>query len=75
MLLLATVADAHWNGLTVVAEAHPEHDQRDRIIEALGLLGEHLPRVDEETALQVLQVPDGEIVFPFTAHYPAPRPA
>ena len=47
--MLATVADPHWNGLTVVAESCPEHDRRDRIIEALGPLGEHSPSVDEET--------------------------
>ena len=35
MLLLATTADAHWNGLEVVTEPCPELDQKDRIIGVL----------------------------------------
>ena len=45
MLLPATTADAHWHGLKVVSESCPKPDQKDRIIEALGPLGEHLPGV------------------------------
>ena len=40
-MLLATVADAHWNGVKVVPESCPELSQKDRIIEALGPLGAH----------------------------------
>jgi hypothetical protein len=37
--MLATVADARWNGLSVVADPYPEHDQRDRIVVALSSFG------------------------------------
>ena len=71
--LLATVADAHWNGLEVVAESCPEHDQRDRILEALGPLGGHLPSVDEETLSRYYKYLTARLSFPFTANYPEPR--
>ena len=73
MLLLATPADAHyWNGLKVVAESRPELNQKDRIIEALGPLGEHLPSVDEETLSRYYKYLTARLSFPFTAHYPEP---
>jgi hypothetical protein len=72
MLLLDTIADAHWNGLKVFAESCPEHDQRDRIIEALGPLSEHVPSVGEETLARYYQYLTARLSFPFTATYPAP---
>ena len=73
MLLLATVSDAnsHRNDLTAVAEAHPEHYQRNRIIEALGS-GSHIPRVDEEPLARYYKYLTARLLFPFTAHYPPP---
>ncbi|MGD0899309.1 MAG: calcium-binding protein [Thermoguttaceae bacterium] len=70
MTLLATFADVHWNGLKVVAESPPEPAQRDRILEALGALGEHLPSVDEETLSRYYKYLRTRLSFPFTAHYP-----
>ena len=72
MHLLATVAEGDWNGLTVVTERQPEPDQRDRIVEALGPLGEHLPSVDEETLSRYYKYLTARLSFPFTAHYPEP---
>ena len=72
-MLLATVADAHWNGLTVVTESNVRHDQGERIIEALGLLGDHSPSVDEETLFRYYKYLSARLSFPFTAHYPEPR--
>ena len=72
-MLLATVADVHWNGLKVVAESNAKPDQRDRIIEALGPLGEHSPSVDEETLSRYYKYLSARLSFPFTAHYPEPR--
>ena len=69
---VATVADARWNGLKVVAESCAEHDQRDRILEALGALGEHLPSVDEETLFRYYTYLTERLSFPFTAYYPEP---
>jgi hypothetical protein len=72
-MLLATVAEARGNGLAVVAESCPEHDQKDRIIKALGPLGQHSPSVDEETLSRYHEYLSAELSFPFTAHYPEPR--
>ena len=72
-MLLATAANAHWNGLTVVVESCPEHDRRDRIIDALGPFGGHPPSVDEETLSQYYNYLSARMSFPFAAHYPEPR--
>jgi hypothetical protein len=69
--MMATVADAHWNGLKVVAESWPEHDQRDRILEALGS-GSHIARVDEESHTRYYKYLTEHLCFPFTVHYPEP---
>ena len=71
-MLLATVADAHGNGIQVVSESYQELNQEDRIIEALGLLGEHLPSVDEETLSRYYTYLTARLSFPFTAYYPEP---
>jgi hypothetical protein len=70
--MLATIADVHWNGLKVITESHPEPDQRDRILEALGPLGGHLPSVDGETLSRYYKYLTARLSFPFTAHYPEP---
>ena len=67
MLLLAT-ADTH-SGLTVVAESCRKSDQRHRIIEALGLLGEHLPSVDEDTHSRYYEYLSANLLLPFAAYY------
>ena len=72
MNLLATIADVRWNGLTVVAESCPEHDQRDRILEALWSLGGRLPSVGEETLSRYFKYLSAHLSLPFTAHYPQP---
>jgi len=69
---LTVAAAAHWNGLRVVTESYPKPSQRDRIVEALGPLGEHLPSVDEETLSRYYKYLTVRLSFPFTAHYPEP---
>ena len=71
-MLLATVADAHRNGIKVVRESYPQLNQQDRIIEALGLLGEHLPSVDEKTLSRYYKHLSARLSFPFTAYFPKP---
>ena len=72
-MLLATVADAHRNGVKVVPKSCPElSSQKDRIIEALGLLGEQLPSVDEQTLFRYYKYLMARLSFPFTAYYPEP---
>jgi len=70
--MLATVTNVHGNCLEVVAESNARLDQRDRIIEALGILGEHLPNVDEESLSRYYNYLSARMSFPFTAHYPEP---
>jgi hypothetical protein len=70
--MLATVADGPRNGIRVVPESYPEINQRDRIIEALGLWGGHLPSVDEETLFRYYTYLTERLSFPFTAYYPEP---
>ena len=70
-MLLANVADTHWNGLEVVAESSPEHDRKDRIAVALGPLGEQSPRVDEETLSRYYKYLSARSVIP--VHRSLPR--
>jgi hypothetical protein len=69
---LATVVDAHRSGIQVIHKSCPEIKQKDRIIEALGLLGEHLPSIDEETLSRYYKYLTAKLSFPFTAYYPEP---
>ena len=69
---LTTVVDAHRNGIQVVHESCRELNQKDRIVEALGLLGEHLPSVDEETLSRYYTYLTARLSFPFIAYYPEP---
>ena len=71
MLLLSTVADAHWDALEVVPESCPELNQTDRIIEALGSVN-HIPRVHEEPLSRYYRYLTEHLGFPFVAHYPKP---
>jgi hypothetical protein len=72
-MMLATFADTHWNGLKVVDDPCRKDDQKDRIVTALGPLGEHSPSVDERTLSRYCKYLSVRLLFPFTAHYPAPR--
>ncbi|MGO8690326.1 MAG: calcium-binding protein [Thermoguttaceae bacterium] len=72
---LAAIADVPRHGLTVVAESRPEHDRRERILEALWPLGEHLPGVNEETLSRYYKYLTVRLSLPFTATYPEPRTA
>ena len=71
MLLLATTADAYCNSLKLITEPCPELDQKDRIMEALGL-GNPIPWVDEETHTRYYEYLSANLSFPFAAYYPEP---
>ena len=73
MVLLAAVTKADSNCLKVVTKSHRKPNQRDRIIEALGPMRQHLPIVDEETLSRYFRYLTVTLSFPFTAHYPAPK--
>jgi hypothetical protein len=71
-MLLATVANVPRNDIKVGSESYAELNQKDRIVRALGLLGEHLPSVDEETLSRYYTYLAARLSFPFTAYYPEP---
>jgi hypothetical protein len=71
-MALTVAAAAHWNGPRVVTEPHRKPDQRDRIIEALGPLGECSPSVDDETLCRYYTYLSARLSLPFPAHYPEP---
>ena len=68
---LATIADAHWNGVKVVSQSCRELDRTDRISEALGS-GSHIPRVEEELLTRYYKYLSEHLDFPFIAHFPKP---
>ena len=70
-MLVATVADAHRNGVEVVSEFYPELSQKDRIIEALGSVS-HIPKVGEEPLVRYYKYLTARLSLPFTAYYPEP---
>ena len=70
-MLLATVVDAHRNGIQVVHESCPELDQKDRIIEALGSV-DHISRVGDESLSRYYEYLMEHLCFPFIAHFPEP---
>jgi hypothetical protein len=72
-MLLATTAEVRWSGLKVVAESCRKSDRKHRIIEALGLLGEPLPSVDEETHSRYYEYLSANFFLPFAAYYPRPK--
>jgi hypothetical protein len=69
---LTVVADAHWNGLKVVIESGPDADQAERIMEALGPLGERQAGIDEQPLSRYYRYLSANLSFPFTAYYPEP---
>jgi hypothetical protein len=71
--MLATQIEANWHDLTVCNEFLPEKCQNDRILAALGPLGDRSPSVDDETTLRYYQYLVAHISFPFTAYYPVPK--
>ena len=72
MLLLDT-AETHGSGLEFLAESCRRSDRKYRIIEALGLLGEDVPSVDEEMHSRYYEYLAANLSLPFTSCYPKPK--
>ena len=68
---LATVADAHRNGVKVVSQSCRELNRTDRISKALHS-GSHIPRVEEELLSRYYKYLTEHLCFPFIAHFPKP---
>ena len=72
-MLLATPMEAAWQDLKVCHEILPEKTQKDRILAALGSLGDLSPHVGAETILRYYRYLAANLAFPFTAYYPLPK--
>ena len=69
---LTVAAATHWTGLKIFIGPSSKPDQRDRIVAALGALGNRSPGVDEETLSRYFKYLTASLSFPFSAHYPEP---
>jgi hypothetical protein len=72
-MMLATLIETPWQDLKVCPEILPEKTQKDRILAALGSLGDLSPHVDAETILRYYRYLAANLAFPFTAYYPLPK--
>ena len=52
-----------------------KYGQKDRIMLALGLTGDRLPNVDEDTLFRYYKYLSANLSFPFAAYYPHPTNA
>ena len=59
-----------WQSITGDDLGCPVLDQRERILDALGPVGEHLPSVDEATLFRYYKYLTARLSFPFAATYP-----
>ena len=69
---LVTYTDTDWNELAVVTESPLDRPQKERILAALGIDGDYLPLVNEETLFKYFEYLSEHLSFPFTTHYPEP---
>lgn len=65
-------ADAPWTVLNAVPAVVSEDHRKRRIVAALGLASQNLPKVDGETLARYYQHLAANLSFPFLAHYPEP---
>lgn len=64
-----------WDEPSVVTDNVSKGGQKGRIMMALGLTGDRLPKVDENTLFRYYQYLAAKLSFPFVAHYPHPTNA
>jgi hypothetical protein len=70
---IATHFDSDCSGLHVVARSSPQGDQKQRILSALAVDGNHLPFVDDATLQRYYEFLSKNLSLPFTTHYPEPK--
>ena len=71
-MTLTTYFNAAPNEVVIVNKALLEDRQRQRILAAIGIVGEQPPLVDEETLMRYFEYRVENLSLPFTAHYPEP---
>ena len=69
---ISTMTETNWNGLQLAAVCPPSTDRTERIVAALGLSADGVPRVNEETLARYYAYLSANLSLPFTAYYPQP---
>jgi hypothetical protein len=72
---ICTQNNALWMEPSAVAVGVSHDGQKARIMAALGLTGDRLPNVDEDTLLRYYEYLSANLSFPFAACYPHPTNA
>ena len=72
---IPTITETNWNGLQLPAVSSPGADQTERILAALGLTADGLPKVDQDTLARYYAYLSANMSLPFTAYYPQPTNA
>ena len=71
----STIIETNWNSLPLPAVSSPSADQTGRILAALGLAADSLPKVNEDTLARYYAYLSANLSLPFTAYYPQPMNA
>jgi hypothetical protein len=61
-----------WMEPSVVPVDVSKYSQKAGILVALGLTGDRMPKVDEDTLYRYYEYLSAKLSFPFAAHYPEP---
>ena len=69
---ICTHDNALWMEPSVVTVDVPKGGQKARILAALGLTGDRIPNVDEDTLFRYYKYLSANLSFPFAAYYPHP---
>jgi hypothetical protein len=64
-----------WMEPSTVAVDVRKSNQKVRIMEALGLIDDYIPNVDEDTLYRYYEYLSANLSFPFVAYYPHPTNA
>ena len=67
--------NALWMEPSVAPVDVSKYGQKDRIMLALGLAGDRLPNVDEDSLFRYYKYLSANLSFPFAAYYPHPTNA
>jgi hypothetical protein len=72
---ICTHNNALWMEPSAIAVGVSNDSQKARIMAALGLSGDRMPKVDEDTLFRYYEYLSANLSVPFAAHYPHPTNA
>ncbi len=67
-----TYTEAQPSEFAVITEPRSKDQQKHRILVAVGIDGNDLPLVDEDTLFRYYEYLSEKLTMPFSAHYPEP---